>query len=141
MVDSIPLALLRKITLSLLQVKLFYLFMFSFFILQDIINVREANPGGISEYQDDVFIAYLKVLVSLFCFILFVFSCLKLLEVVFILFDLKKISWVWFWGCINYAERFRHVWLLLSSLYIFWLTCYLRKFCATFALKRQKRFF
>ena len=111
MVDSIPLALLRKMNLSLLQVKLFYLFMFSFFILQDIINVREANPGGISEYQDDVFIAYLKVLVSLFCFILFVFSRLKLLEVDSNLFDLKKTSWVWFWGCINYAERFRHVWL------------------------------
>ena len=111
MVDSIPLSLLRKMNLSLLQVKLFYLFMFSFFILQDIINVREANPGGISEYQDDVFIAYLKVLVLLFCFILFVFSRLKLLEVVSNLFDLKKTSWVWFWGCINYAERFRHVWL------------------------------
>jgi hypothetical protein len=92
MVDSIPVALLRKMNLSLLQVKLFYLFMFSFFILQDIINVREANPGGISEYQDDVFIAYLKVLVLLFCFILFVFSCLKLLEVVSNLFDLKKTS-------------------------------------------------
>ncbi len=108
MVDSLPLALLRKMNFSLLQVKLF---MFSFFILQDIINVREANPGGISEYQDDVFIAYLKVLVLLFCFILFVFSHLKLLEVVSNLFDLKKTSWVWFWVCNNYAEIFRHVWL------------------------------